>query len=287
MLWISVAVFVVVAGMIVVAVVRARRDPDRSLDRTEIGWGEPFIAIAGVFLPFVILAGVYVYSLREMNELSRAGRGAATTIEVVAHNWWWEIRYPNGAVSANEIHIPTGEPVRLELTSVDVIHSFWVPELQVKTDHIPGRRNYMWLQADRPGRYRGQCAEYCGLQHANMIFYVIAEEPDAFQAWLTNEAEPAQIPEDPAAIEGGEIFLQSSCAGCHAIEGTGASARLGPDLTHFGSRSTIAGVLPNARTNLHLFVRDPHGIKPGVAMPPTELDPQELDAVLDYLETLD
>ncbi|HWL65825.1 MAG TPA: cytochrome c oxidase subunit II, partial [Actinomycetota bacterium] len=280
-------VFLVVAGMLVAAVVRAKRDPDRSLDRREIGWGEPFIAVAGVFLPFVILAGVYVFSLQEMNELANRGKGAATNIEVIAHNWWWEVRYENSAVSANEIHIPTGRPIRLELTSADVIHSFWVPELQVKTDHIPGRTNHMWLQADEPGRYRGQCAEYCGLQHANMIFYVIAHEPQEFERWLAHEVEPAGLPEEAEAQAGAAIFMESSCAGCHAVRGTQAAANLGPDLTHFSTRTTIAGVLPNARSNLHLFVRDPHGIKPGVAMPPTELDADELDAVLDYLEALD
>ena len=285
MLWISVAVFLVVGAMIVWAVARGRAADSDSLDREQVRWGEPFIAIAGVLIPFVILAGTYVMSLRTMNDLAARRDRADLTIEVVGRDWWWEVRYPNGAVTANEIHIPVGRTVGVELTTKDVIHSFWVPELQVKTDQIPGQTNHTWLEADEPGRYRGQCAEFCGLQHANMVFYVVAEPADEFEAWLAHEADEAAPA--GAAAAGESIFLESSCVGCHSIRGTEADAALGPDLTHLATRETLGGVFANTRANLTAFVRDPHRMKPGVAMPPTDLTDAELELLVDYLETLD
>ncbi len=293
MLWISVVVFAVVSGMLIVAAVRGRRASDLSLDRRVISWGEPFIAIAGVLLPFFILGGVYLLSLREMNSLAAGGKGANLTIEVIGHDWWWEIRYPNGAVTANEIHIPVGEPVRVELSTKDVIHSFWVPQLQVKTDQIPGRKTVTWLQADGRGPYRGQCAEYCGLQHTNMVFYVIGEDPEeGFPLWLDEQAADAREPTTASQRAGRQVFLDSSCVGCHTIRGTEAEGTLGPDLTHLASRMTIAGVFDNTRENrerqnLMRFVANPHDSKPGVVMPPAELTDQELRLLVDYLESLE
>ena len=281
MLWISVAVFLIVAVMLGMATARRSRDGVAELDKEEVRWGDPFIAVAGVAIPFVILASVYVLSLREMNGLASDGRGARLTIEVIGHDWWWEARYPNGAETANEIHIPVGEPVELELTTADVIHSFWVPELQVKTDQIPGQTNRQWLQADEPGTYRGQCAEFCGLQHANMVFYVIADE--GFDGWVEDQAQNAAA----VATEGEELFQESSCAGCHAIRGTEAEATLGPDLTHIASRNTIAGVADMSRANMLRFVRNAQDLKPGATMPPAELGPDEVRAIVDYMMSLD
>ncbi|HET7481792.1 MAG TPA: cytochrome c oxidase subunit II [Actinomycetota bacterium] len=281
MLWISTGVFVVVVAMLVRAVLRGRRTND-DLDKRTIGWGEPFIAIAGVLVPVLILGGVYLFSLGQMNALSTVGAEAKMKIDVIGHDWWWEVRYPNGAITANEIHIPVGEVVRLNLTTADVIHSFWVPELQVKQDQIPGHDNSLWISADEPGRYRGQCAEFCGLQHANMVVTVVAEDRDAYDTWVAAEARPAST----VASDGADIFMSSSCAGCHAIRGTEATGQLGPDLTHVASRTTIAGVLDNTPTNLARFVADPQTVKPGVTMPPTELSPEEVDAVVQYLESL-
>lgn len=283
MLWISTAVFVIVVGFLVRAMLRGRRDGYDTLDRSDPRWGEPFIVIAGVVVPALILAGVYVYSLREMDALSEAGSEPSMEIEVVARNWWWEARYDNGAVTANEIHIPVGETVRLQLRAADVIHSLWVPQLQAKTDLVPGRDNYMWLEADEPGRYRGQCAEFCGLQHANMVFYVIAEERQVFDEWVANEAADATA----TGSEGEDLFVNASCAGCHAIRGTAAMGTLGPDLTHLAGRRTIAGVLDNDADNLRAFVADPHPFKPGVSMPPAELSDDEIDAVVEYLMGLE
>ena len=293
MLWISVAVFAVVLAFLAVSMKRATRGraaPMPKVDRTEVRWGDPFIAVAGVFIPAVILGGVYLLSLGHMNELSKAGQETTLSIDVVAHNWWWEARYPNGAVTANEIHIPAGERVKVRLTSADVIHSFWVPQLQVKIDNVPGRETELWLEADEPGHYRGQCAEFCGLQHAHMAFFVVADAPGDFEEWLSNEASDASP--DGAALDGpqnGEdVFLGSSCAGCHAVRGTEADASLGPDLTHLAARRTIgAGILTNTRSNLEAFVRNAQEVKPGSGMPPAELSDAEIEALLDYLEQLD
>ncbi len=287
MLWISAAVFLVVAGLLVASIRRGARDQGADLDRSDARWGEPFIVLSGVVVPAIILIGVYLFSLGEMNALREAGSNPAMTIEISARDWWWEARYANGAVTANEIHIPTGVPVQLDLTTRDVIHSFWVPRLQVKTDNIPGRHTFMWLQADRPGRYRGFCAEFCGLQHTNMNFWVIAQTPVEFEVWLESQSAAAGDPPDPDALEGQSIFLTSSCAGCHTIRGTTADGIAGPDLTHLAGRETLAGVLPNTRKALERFIRDPQSFKPGLAMPPAELTHTELQAVLDFLEQLE
>jgi cytochrome c oxidase subunit 2 len=287
MLWISVAVFVVVLAFLVAAVVRARRKEAAPPARAR--WGEPFVVISGIVVPSLVLVAVFVVSLRDMAALSSPEEEPSLTLEVVGHDWWWEVVYPeSGAVTANEIHIPVGEPVRLELTTDDVIHSFWVPQLQAKTDLIPGQTNEMWLEADEPGRYRGQCAEYCGLQHANMIFYVVAEPSDDFQEWLSDQAGDATEPQDLSAAAGREVFLDNTCAGCHAIRGTDADATLGPDLTHLAGRDTIAaGVLDNTRGELSSWIVDPQGVKPGATMPPTSLTADELENLLDYLEQLE
>ncbi len=286
MFWISLAVFAVVVAFLVVAYVRGRREQTQP---TEARWGGPFVVVSGIVAPSLILAGVFVVSLNDMMALSSPPQQPGLTIDVIGHDWWWEARYEeSGAVTANEIHIPTGESVQLRLTTDDVIHSFWVPQLQAKTDLISGEVNSMWLQADEPGRYRGQCAEFCGLQHANMIFYVVAEDPAEFEAWLANEAGEADDPSDAAVARGESVFLQSSCAGCHAVRGTEADSDLGPDLTHLAGRETIAsGVLENTRSELAQWIIDPQGAKPGAIMPPTELSSAELDALLDYLESLD
>ena len=286
MLVISAVVFLVVMALMTAAILRGRRIKSTSVDRRDVRWGDPFVIISGVALPSLILVGVFLISLRDMNALSGPDEEPALTVEVVAHDWWWEVRYPQtDAVSANEIHIPAGEPVRLVLTTGDVIHSFWVPRLQVKTDMIEGRANEIWLEAERPGRYRGQCAEFCGLQHANMLIWVIAEPRAVFERWLEEQASDAEVTEGHNGLE---VFLGSSCVGCHAIRGTEATSTEGPDLTHLAGRETIAGgILANTRANLARFVTDPQTEKPGAAMPPTELSAGELDALLDYLESLE
>ena len=290
---ISAAVFAVVVGLVVVALARRHRPPDSrdgpGADHTEgePRWGSPFILVSGVVVPAIVLAGTFGLTLHEMSLLSAPGHHAALTITVTGHDWWWEAHYPGGAVAANEIHIPTGETVRVRLLTADVIHSFWVPQLQTKTDLIPGRTNETWLETASPGRYRGQCAQFCGLQHAHMVFFVVAEPPGAFATWLADQELPAAAPATGLAAQGRQEFLTQTCAGCHAIRGTSAAATAGPDLTHVASRQTLAaGVLPNTPGDLAAWLTDPQHIKPGAEMPPTQLTPDQVQALVAYLQSL-
>jgi cytochrome c oxidase subunit 2 len=216
----------------------------------------------------------------------------ALQIQVTGHQWWWEVQYRDSLpkdwmTTANEIHIPVGYPVVFELRSSDVIHSFWPPNLSPKRDQIPGNENSLWFQADSAGVYRGMCAEFCGHQHAKMAFLVVAEPPHEFAAWLARQRDTALTPTDSLAQHGKEVFLASTCVMCHAISGTPAGSRIGPDLTHLASRRTLAaGTLPNTRANLTGWIVDPQVIKPGVKMPASHLSGPDLLALVAYLETL-
>ena len=214
-------------------------------------------------------------------------------IEVTGHQWWWEVKYPNALapyqqiIDANEIHIPTGTKVLLRLDTRDVIHSLWIPNLHGKRDLIPGRVNKIWIQADRPGVYRGQCAEYCGLQHAHMSLAVIAETPQQFAEWKSRMSTGAPTPLTPEQARGQQVFLGAPCRNCHNIQGTDAYGTLGPDLTHFRSRPTLAaGMLLNNRGNLAGWISNAPAIKPGAQMPPNQMTASELNDLLAYLDTL-
>jgi len=214
------------------------------------------------------------------------------TVEVTGRQWWWQFRYrdsvpSNWLTTSNELHIPVGRPVRVILLSNDVIHSFWIPELHGKQDVIPGHRNTTWIQADRPGVWKARCAEFCGFQHAKMAFDVVAESPERFNQWYVRQLASAQPPTDSAAKRGEAVFLQRTCVMCHAINGTPAGSNVGPELTHIASRPSIAaGTLPNTRENLERWILNPQLIKPGARMPPNALSPADMNALLDYLETL-
>jgi cytochrome c oxidase subunit 2 len=206
--------------------------------------------------------------------------------------WWWEVQYADTSVhdrftTANEIHVPVGEPVLFLLTSSDVIHSMWVPNLAGKKDLIPGYTQSFWFRADTAGTYRGQCAEFCGHQHAKMAMFIIAEPRDQYQQWVASQRDTAWAPADSVAEHGRQVFMTGTCAMCHSIEGTSAGSHAGPDLTHLASRRTIAaGTLPNTRGNLAGWIVDPQRIKPGAKMPPNFLRPDDLDALLTYLQSL-
>jgi cytochrome c oxidase subunit II len=225
-------------------------------------------------------------------ELVAEPTGPALSIDVSGQRWWWGVRYndpvPSKSFStANEIHIPVGRPARLTLRSTDVIHSFWVPNLQGKKDLIPGQVNTLYIQADRPGVFRGQCAEFCGFQHAHMALYVVAEPEDQFARWQEQQRLPAPEPTTELQERGREVFMASSCVLCHAISGTAAGGVTGPDLTHVASRlSLAAGTLPNTRGHLAGWIIDPQMHKPGNNMPPNLLRGDQLQALLAYLETL-
>jgi cytochrome c oxidase subunit 2 len=283
MFWIALGVFAVVIGMLLFGLFR-RRKGGESVAR---GGGEKAVVLLGIVAPAIILTTLFIVSMRDLNAISAPAKSNALTLNVIGHDWWWEVRYPQQhVVTANEIHIPTGKPVLLHLSTADVIHSFWVPQLSEKTDMIPGKTNRMLIQADHPGIYRGQCAEFCGLEHARMSFLVIAESPSQFQSWVTTQSQPPAPPAGSAA-QGRRVFLHSTCVSCHAIQGTKASATDGPDLTHFGSRRTIAAnTLPNTPGNLSAWIEDPQGIKPGALMPPAVVEPRQLQALVTYLEGL-
>jgi cytochrome c oxidase subunit II len=283
--WISVGVFVVVMGFLAWAVVHRSERPtsDSSLTRWVIGGAGATVVILFVWLVASVWVGRAVAS-PQMSD--------AITINITGRQWWWQFEYvdtlpSNRFRTANEIHIPVGRPVVVNVTSRDVIHSFWVPNLHGKRDLIPGYTTALWFQANQPGRYRGQCAEFCGYQHANMAMYVIAEPDDDFQAWLSAQRQPAAEPGTERQRRGREVFLAATCPQCHTIRGTLAGASFGPDLTHVGSRSTIgAGVLPNTAENLVRWVRNPQDFKPGNKMPGHDLNDADLQALADYLRSL-
>jgi cytochrome c oxidase subunit 2 len=243
---------------------------------------------ASVALLLVLLAA----SVFTDRALARLPLKDAINIEVVAHQWWWTVTYKNGPVSetfetANEIHVPVGQPVLIELKSDDVIHSLWVPSLAGKRDLVPGRTATLAFQADRPGIYRGQCAEFCGFQHAFMAFEVQAQPQAEFAQWRQAQLQPAAEPGDPQAQRGKQLFQSIQCAMCHAVQGTLAQAHKAPDLTHLASRRTIAaGTLPNTPGNLASWITDPHQHKPGVNMPANPLSSEDLAALVAYLGTL-
>lgn len=292
MFYIALATGVVTLALLGWAAFRPRRDwrpPTPESDRAPTRW----ILIGGVAFPAVVLSVVFVFVLSTLGALASPG-DAALTVEVTGKQWWWEVKYPAGddrtgtVRTANEIHVPAGQRVELLLTSDDVIHSFWAPGLNGKMDLIPGRQNRIWIQADTPGVYRGQCAEYCGLQHTHMGFRVIAHEPAAFAEWLAHLRQPAAPPQDSLARVGQQVFLSRACVLCHAVRGTGAHATAGPDLTHLASRLTLAaGTLPNTRGHLGGWIGNPQHIKPGNHMPRVPLSAAELEALLAYLQSLD
>jgi cytochrome c oxidase subunit II len=286
MFWVSAAVVAVVATLVLIGIVPRRRRsaaPDG-----DARWTGRMVLFGGVVVPVLVLSVLWGLTLHNIQALSSPGRAPALTVKVVGHRWWWEVRYPaQGIVTANDIHIPAGQPVRVVLSSIDVNHSFWVPQLTAKTDLIPGHTTSMWIQADRPGTYRGQCAEFCGLQHANMIFFVIAEQPAAFGQWVAREAAAPAPPATTLAQVGQQVFTTQPCVACHTVKGTKAQARIGPDLSHFGSRVSIgSGALPNTPDDLAGWVSNAQVAKPGALMPPVPLTPEDIKALVAYLEGL-
>ncbi|HYH42692.1 MAG TPA: cytochrome c oxidase subunit II [Burkholderiales bacterium] len=271
---------VFVLGLVIFVTIRGRVE-------TPIG---KWVIGGGIVFPLVVLTALLAYGLIIGNALSVEAPDDAPTIRVTGKRWWWEVRYPDApggvrVVSANEVHIPVGRTVRLLLDTDDVIHSFWVPPLAGKIDMIPGRVNHLVLRADRAGVYRGQCAEYCGAQHAFMALYVIAHEPGDYERWLEREAAGAAAHAE--AGRGRELFATAGCASCHAIRGTPAVGRLGPDLTHVASRLSIgAGMFDNNEATLAGWISNSQGMKPGNLMPPIRVPPEDLHALVAYMASL-
>jgi cytochrome c oxidase subunit 2 len=290
MFWVTTAVFVIVFALVLAAMWRggrARPSADEAADR-------PLAAAVsvGVALTVVILFGLLGATMWTHRAVLALGAESAVTVNVTGHQFWWEFEYdaavPSQRVTtANELHIPVGRPVVLKVTSRDVIHSFWVPNLHGKRDLVPGITSAIWLQADRPAVYRGQCAEFCGRQHAHMAFEVVAEPDARFERWLDAQRQLARAPQSAAETHGRDLFLTTQCVLCHTVRGTPAAGKVGPDLTHVGTRGKIASATLQTRPDdVAKWIRDPQHVKPGSQMPPTPLSDADVQALSDYLVNL-
>jgi cytochrome c oxidase subunit 2 len=295
MLWVCAAVYVLVMIALLWGIVRRRRHeppavvlrPAPGTERGLARWVGGATAVSAL-----VLLGLLVASVSTSRSLQALAAPQSLEIELTGYQWWWKVEYADPmpsqrVVSANEIHIPVGRPVHIRGTARDVIHSFWVPNLHGKKDLIPGHTTDLWLRADRPGVYRGQCAEFCGWQHAHMALLVIAEPADRFDAWLESQRQPAPPPATPIQERGRAVFESQACPLCHAVQGTQAAGSAGPDLTHLAGRRTLAaGTLPNTVGSLGGWIADPQSVKPGNRMPAVTLHSDDLQALLAYLETL-
>ena len=285
-------IFVVVFSLLVYAVVKFRKrvtDADREPPQV---YGSTQIELAWTIIPILIVVVLFLTTARVIHAVQDAPEPAsALDVIAIGHQYWWEFRYPKlGIVTANELHIPVSDlshpaPTFLQLLSADTDHSFWVPELAGKTDLIPNHPNRMWMDPQRTGVFLGQCAQYCGTQHAKMLLRVSVDETDDFAAWVRAQQKP--VVQDTDRVAGRRVFESNACMNCHAVGGTQANGRFGPDLTHLMSRATIAaGAAENTHDNLRLWIQNPSAIKPGSLMPAMKLSDADLDAVVSYMETL-
>jgi cytochrome c oxidase subunit 2 len=281
----SAGVALLVWGLLFYCIWRFRERPGAPIPRQV--HGHTRLEITWTVAPFVLLAVLLVL---ELPLIFGDVRAQPDHLAVVAtgHQFWWEFEYPDrGVLTSNELHIPVGVPVRVQLRSADVIHALWVPRLNGKIDMVPGQTNDLWLQADAPDVYLGQCSELCGIQHAGMLLRVIADPPDQFAAWAAHEAQSAAAPTSDLPRQGQQVFQTYACGDCHAIRGTPAVARAGPDLTHVASRQTLAsGVIPNTPDEMRRWLENPQLIKPGALMPAFRLSDAELTALVAYLAEL-
>jgi cytochrome c oxidase subunit II len=281
-------ILTLVTGLVVYSSIRYRRragQPDPPPN-----FGNPKLEVTWTVLPLLLLVAIFTLTVITMGRSDPPTRTLAPDLVIIGHQWWWEVRYPGtGVVTANEVHLPAGRKMLARLESNDVIHDFWVPQLGRKMDMIPGSPNELWLEADSPGIYLGSCAEYCGDEHGWMRIRVIAKPQAEFKVWEQQQAAPAPALNSQGAEArlGAQIFLERSCANCHAIAGTGTTQRIGPDLTHVASRQTLAaGRLENTPENLAAWLQNPEKFKPGSHMPNLQLQPDEVRALTAYLETL-
>jgi len=285
-------IFLVVFTLLTYAVIKFRRSPaDNKREPAQV-YGSTQIELAWTIIPILIVVVLFLATARVIHAIQDAPK-PATALEVTAigHQFWWEFRYPAlGIVTANELHVPVSNPAHptptfLKLLSADTDHSFWVPQLAGKTDLIPNRVNDTWIDPHQTGMYLGQCAQYCGTQHAKMLLRVSVDSPEDFDAWVRAQSQPAN--QDPKETAGRRVFETTACINCHAISGTAATGRFGPDLTHLMSRQTIAsGAAENTTENLRAWIQNPDAIKPGSLMPAMKLSDADLDALVRYLETL-
>ncbi len=287
------AIFAVVALLIVITVVRFRARPGDDAREPAQVYGSNQIELAWTVVPFLIVVVLGLVTAREILALQKdVSPKGWLDVTVVGHQWWWEFEYPQyGFTTANELHIPVSKagdpwPTFLTLQSQDVIHSFWVPQLSWKTDLIPNRTNHLWIDPEKVGLFVGQCAEYCGTQHAWMLLRVVVETQEDFERWVANQQRPAR--KEPSVQKGREVFERTSCINCHVVRGTVANGRFGPDLTHLMSRDMLAsGVAPINRENLIEWIETPDHLKVGVLMPAMQLERRQIESMVDYLMTLE
>lgn len=292
-LLLSLAVAIIMWGVVILLLTRPRGSFDEHAPADE-GGGQGWILYGGFLFPVFILAAMYAANVDTMRQFPlNKGMNTPAQIRVIGHQWWWEVHYLYGSldqhfVTADEIHIPTGTPVDIDLNSVDVIHSFWVPALHGKVDLIPGNNNRIRVEASHPGTLRGQCAEYCGDEHAKMILLVVAQKPDDFERWLSDMRKPAAQPVADEQIAGQKVFMNAACPLCHTLGGTLAQGTVGPNLTHIGSRKMIASNwLENNFANLQAWILHARSLKPGVVMPNmTEFNGDQSRQLTVYLQSL-
>lgn len=287
----SIGVFIVVESLLVYALIRFRRRPGQPVPAQV--HGNTRLEIAWTLAPALVLASIAVPTVRTIFETQAPPTADALQVQIIGHQWWWEVRYPQlNVVTANEVRLPLGRKADISITSADVIHSFWIPKLGGKRDANPGRTNRISLTPFEPGVYWGQCAEFCGASHANMGLRAVVEEPAAFEAWARAQQAPApdvltQPDANPLVKQGAQQFVASACLACHRIAGTPAAGRIGPDLTHIGSRRTIAaGMMENTPENLARWLRNPPEVKPGALMPNLNLSEDAINALVAYLGSL-
>ena len=295
-LGVTLVIFLVVAGLLLYALIRFRSRPEDSDREPAQIYGSNQIEVSWTVIPILIVVTLFLATTRVILGTQAIPKpDSAINITVIGHQFWWEYRYPQlGVVTANELHIPISDsahptPTYLTMSSADVSHSFWVPRLAGKTDVIPNKINTMWIDPTQPGLYLGQCAQYCGTQHAKMLLRVYAQTPADFAAWVDQQRQPAvqDFEGNAIAAEGEAVFMRSACINCHAVSGTVATGRFGPDLTHLASRDTIAsGAIQNNAGNLRKWIDDPNSMKPGALMPAMHLNDHDLDVITAYLTQL-
>ena len=279
-------IFVVVGSLLTYAVVKFRRRKDDDGREPAQVYGSNQVEIAWTVIPVIIVVVLFMATVRVIANVQNGAPANAVHVTVIGHQFWWEYRYPGlKVVTANELHVPAGTPTELQLLSADTDHSFWVPRLAGKTDLIPNHPNVMWIDPQEPGLYLGQCAQYCGTQHAKMLLRVYVQSQAEFDQWIQQQSYPALSSD--AAAEGRQIFEATACVNCHTVTGTPAQGRFGPNLTHLMSRETIAaGIVANTHENLRSWIQDPSLFKTGSLMPAMGLNEHDLNAVTAYLETL-
>jgi cytochrome c oxidase subunit 2 len=279
-------IFVITQGALIWSIIHYRAKGDETKEPPQIYGSNP-IELAWTVVPLIIVFTLFLVTTRSIYSLDmQEAPEGALKVTATGHQWWWEFEYEDlGITTAGELHVPEGVPVFVELRSADVIHSFWVPRLSGKIDCIPNRENHLWFQADEIGTWYGQCAEFCGTQHAKMLIRVISEKADVFERWVSNQQ--LQAVEAPTKANGKDTFLSLACINCHNIQGVSTAGGFGPDLTHFMSRDTIAsGAANNTIENVRLWLKNPSTIKEGALMPNMMLSDTEIESLVEYLQTL-